>query len=263
MAVVRVLIGVLGDIEPDGWLPDTLDGVVRYQDRLGRRFDLLLQVGDVSRGPKPFSFNHDELAEARERVAGRLPLPIGFIRGNHETLSGLRQLAGDTSVAPAAVEPAGVLGWIPDGTVLDFDGVRIGFAGGALGPEDRGFHPESLDLLRAQRPVHVLITHDGPLGLSLAMPDGTLVGEPAIAAFIEEEDGPALSVFGHRHHAMGPRLHRGPAVGGTAVSGPMLTMLLPAHRPPEEGSLGVLDCDARTFWVAGREDNVVSAVKRA
>ena len=260
-----MLIGILGDIEPDGWLPDTLDAVARYQDGLGCRFDVLLQVGDVSRGPKPFSFNHAELAEARERVAGRLPLPIGFIRGNHETLSGLRQLAGDALTAPVPVEPAGVLAWIPDGTVLDYAGVRIGFAGGALGPEDRGFHPESLDLLRAQRPVHVLITHDGPMGMSLTsrMPDGTVIGEPAIAAFIEEEDGPALSVFGHRHHAMGPRLHRGPAVRGTAVSGPMLTMLLPAHRSPEEGSLGVLDCDARTFWVAGREHEVVSAVTRA
>jgi hypothetical protein len=153
---------------------------------------------------------------------------------------------------PPPVEPRGVLAWVPDGTVLDLGGARVGSAGGATGDQERG--PD---------PVHVFITHHGPTGMSLTdrMAGGTPLGEPSIARFLKGVDGPALNVFGHRHHTVGPRPHRRPEGGGEAASRPMLMMLPLAQHPPGDGSLGVLDCAAGTFWVAGREDNVVSAVE--
>jgi len=241
-----MLVGILGDLGRDSYLPDVLDGVASYQLAHGRAFDLLLQVGDVSNGAHSLEFDATEMAEARRRHEGTLPLPIHFVRGNHDALSKLQALAAGT--APIPVESPGVLAWVMDGTVLDLGGVRVGFTGGADVHADRCLDPASLDRLRAQRPIDVLVSHDGPVGLSKPRPDGTPVGDPYIGAFVQEPAGPALVVFGHYHVSAGPR-----PLGRTTI-----VILAPAIRPPADGSLGVLDCRARKFWVAGREEGAVS-----
>lgn len=237
-----MLVGVLGDLESHCYLPDVLDCVAGYQKTLGREFELLVQVGDVSRGRA--LFDEAELTEAKRRHGGDVALPIHFVRGNHESHAALRALANGRN--PAPVGPCGVLAWVEDGTVMDLDGVRVGFAGGALPDADRGVDPACFDLLRCRRPVHVLVSHDLPRGVSRPRPDGTPVGDPHIAAFLQEADGPSLVIFGHYHGSTGPKPWNRTAI----------CMLPPAAHPPEDGSLGVLDCAARTFWVAGRESNV-------
>ena len=189
-------------------------------------------------------FDEAELAEAKRRHADDVNLPIHFVRGNHESHAALRALAGGRN--PAPVGPHGVLAWVEDGTVMDLNGVRVGFAGGALPDADRGVDAGCFVVLRGRRPVHVLVSHDLPRGVSRPRPDGTPVGDPQIAAFVEEADGPSLVIFGHYHGSTGPKPWKDAAI----------CMLAPALHPGEDGSLGVLDCVARTFWVAGREGNV-------
>lgn len=244
-----MLIGILGDLEANCYLPDVLDGVAAYQRTLGRSFDCLLQVGDISRGRA--LFDEAELAEAKRRHAADLPLPIHFIRGNHESHAQLQALTGGSG--PAPIGPHGVLAWVEDGTVMDMAGLRVGFAGGAFPvPADSGVDPACYDVLRTRRPVDILISHDMPRGVSRPRPDGTPVGDPHIARFMQEADGPGLIVFGHYHGSTGPKPWDRTA----------FCMLCPAVDPPRDASLGVLDAAARTFWVAGREENILHIAPR-
>jgi Icc-related predicted phosphoesterase len=152
------MIILIGDLHGEfGYLPNILKDVPNDAT--------LIQVGDFG--------VYRELKDQWERMIDQLDRfekPIYFIDGNHEELP----LFYD----PDVIEPQKVwknLIWIPRGTVMEIDGYRIGFMGGAASP-DRVLRTEGLSwwpqeaisygeferMLQQEGPIDLLITHTPP-----------------------------------------------------------------------------------------------------
>lgn len=99
-----------------------------------------------------------------------LPRPIYFIEGNHDHLPTVAGITEPTEVWPGLV-------YVPRGTVLELDGKRIGFLGGATSvdrkwrPRNGGWHAwfdaedvtvADADKLFANGPVDLMVTHCPP-----------------------------------------------------------------------------------------------------
>jgi len=142
-----MMVGFIGDIH--GRVLHTIAAVVTWQKKMGRQFDLLIQVGDLgafpdigrldpatnrylASDPAEADFNRliqfagaqaEAITELRSQLAG----PIYFIRGNHEDFDWLAQLPRNQEAGTAEVDPFDLFRYVPDGAVRDFVGLRVAF----------------------------------------------------------------------------------------------------------------------------------------
>ena len=258
-----MLIGFVGDVH--GQVFHALAALATLQGRLGRRLDLLIQVGDIGAYPDaarmdeaskryleadPSQGDFGRLLRAEGELAARLrslrerfSSPLHFIRGNHEDYSWLRGLPVDAS-GTAAVDPFDLLRYVPDGTALRFADTRVAFLGGEESGgsvEDGEIDPDAYGRLMDLGPgeVDLLVTHDAPYGLSTGY-HGQTQGSKAITALMDHLR-PRFHVAGH-YHLNGPRSY-----GRTTflclsqiVDSPIWH---PEARGLQEGCLAVLDTE--------------------
>jgi hypothetical protein len=255
-----VLIAFVGDVH--GRIFHALAALVTLQERLGRRFDLMVQVGDLgfpdpARGDEASQrylavdsaeadlgrfLNADgALAGTLARVRERLGSPVRFVRGNHEDFDWLRSLPVDPTTGVAPADHLDLLRYAPDGTVLNVEGFRIAFLGGV---EELQGEPHidgsAYDALMSLPPgcIDLLVTHEGPYG-SGSMHSGETAGSPMMSRLLERLQ-PRYHVFGHMHQLSGPT-----AFGPTTYLG--LDGLVasaiwhPEARGLKRGCLGLLD----------------------
>lgn len=118
----------------------------------------IIQVGDIGFWPE-WAYRYV-----------RLPRPIYFIEGNHDHIPSFADIKEPTAVWPDLI-------YVPRGTVLELEGKRIGFLGGATSVDRRwrqhntGFNGwydgedvtlADVDRLIANGPVDLLVTHCPP-----------------------------------------------------------------------------------------------------
>ncbi len=219
-----MIVGLLGDIH--GRIDLALTGVLAWQTHMDRRFDLLLQVGDMGAFPSEARMDAATVsylaldpteadfvrmmsasgskAEAFRRVRTLLSSPIHFIRGNHEDHAWLSTLSVDRSTGTASVDPFGILQYVPDGTVLELKGVTVAFLGGAQADDQdsariNGAAVARLDK-RTARSVDLLVTHDCPSGIEKGHM-GHVQGSTVIAD-LQSRVHPKFHVGGHYHISM-------------------------------------------------------------
>ena len=232
-----MLVGFVGDVH--GRILDALAAVITWQARSGRCFDLIVQVGDMGAYPdladldpvNPATHPHLALdpseadfsrllratgkrAADLRRVRSQLNSPIYFIRGNHEDFGWLRQLPVDGGSGTARVDPFALLRYVPDGSVLRFGDLWIGFLGGAepepgdqsdevaAGAIDPGAYRSLLQ--HAPGSLDVLVTHDAPYGISVGY-HGQIQGSRLISDLVEHLQ-PRFHVAGHLA-LNGPRMY--------------------------------------------------------
>ncbi len=260
-----MLIGLVGDVHGQAF--HALVALAILQERLGRRFGLLVQVGDMGAYPEPSRMDEasrryleadpsqgdfarllhaeGELAEQLLRLRGLFSGPLHFIRGNHEDYPWLRSLPIDAASGTAVVDPFDLLRYVPDGTILRLGEFTVAFLGGEESGgsvEDGEIDPVAYERVIELGPgrVDLLVTHDTPYGLSTGY-RGQVQGSRLITE-LAECLRPTFHLAGHYHHLNGPR-----SCGYTAFLG--LAQLVPsAIRQPEarglqEGCLAVLDTE--------------------
>ena len=256
-----MLIGLLGDLH--GRVFRALAVLDRWQREQGRRFDLIIQVGDVGVFPDlarldtatqrfaaedaaELGFHRlltadGELAGRLRRLRQQLAGPICFIHGNHDDVVWLRQ-------APhGVVDPFDLFRYVPDGTVTEIEDATIAFLGGVETEATRAeaLNQEAYTRLMAwdRIPIDLLVTHDAPYGVAVGY-RGNTQGSPAITALIDRVQ-PRFHVAGHYHHVHGPHQY------GATVSYGLDILVAPVRRDPERrvqpGSLAFLDTARGTF----------------
>jgi Icc-related predicted phosphoesterase len=255
-----VLIAFVGDVH--GRMFHALAALVMLQERLQRRFEFIVQVGDLgfpdpARGDEAsqrylavdpaegdlgrFLQAAGALAGMLRRVRERLGEPVHFVRGNHEDFDWLRNLAVDPATGTASADRLDLLHYVPDGAVLDIDGFRIAFLGGVEElPGEPAIDREAYEALMSGPPgsIDLLVTHEGPYG-SGTLHSGETAGSPMMSRLLECLQ-PRFHVFGHMHQLSGPT-----AFGPTTYLG--LDGLVasaiwhPEARGLKPGSLGLLD----------------------
>ncbi len=180
-----MLLCAAGDCH--GQLTLLYEGVEELEREIGRRVDLVLQVGDL--GVWPDAKRIDK-ATGRHNGPGefpvwlkrgvRVPRPTVFVAGNHEDFEFLTR-RGTGEVLPGLT----FLAW---GDVITFEAngcsLRIGGVGGCYGPSDfekerltgrrrRHYAKSELDKLadNADAGIDVLLLHDAPAGRLVSMRD--------------------------------------------------------------------------------------------
>ncbi|MEX2246082.1 MAG: metallophosphoesterase [Dehalococcoidia bacterium] len=264
-----MLIGFIGDVH--GRVFVAVAAVATWQRKAGRRFDVLVQVGDMGAFPDPeradpataayLSIDPSEadfarlmraegaLAAHAQRVRAEFSTAIHFLRGNHEDFGWLSRLPVETGSRTAAVDRFDLLRYVPDGAVLTMGGLRFAFLGGVEEQgDDAGIHRgayERLTALEAEA-VDVLVTHEGPYGNSIGF-NGDVHGSRLIGALVERMQ-PRFHIAGHAHQLVGPVRH-----GATTYLG--LDGLVasrrwhPEARGLQPGCLAVLDTEAEKLSV--------------
>ncbi len=263
-------IGFIGDIH--GRVFHVLGAALAWQQALGVRLDLIVQVGDFGAFPNPSNFDaptaryvredpseqdfsrlllaSGDLSERLKAVKRQLLRPIHFIRGDHEDFAWLdERLAGSEA---ADVDPFGLFRHVADGAVLNLDGTRLAFLGGSdtdkVGPAIDNETYETL-LHLEPRSVDVLVTHDAPWAVSTGY-QGQIQGSRRISALVEALE-PRHHIAGHYHHLIGPK-----KFGRTTYLG-LACLLHPPSRDPSRqvppGAFVLLDTEeARARFVADR-----------
>lgn len=151
------MIALLGDIHTEAGL---LRSATAKAFAAGA--SALIQVGDFG----VYAFAWDSLTA----VAKESPVPIYFIDGNHEHYPIIRSWP-----TTEAKQVAPKLTYVPRGLVLEIDGLRVGFLGGAGSidyafrkagrnwfPEDEQIKDHEGAALCASGPVDLLVTHTPP-----------------------------------------------------------------------------------------------------
>ncbi len=256
-------ICLVGDVH--GRVYHMLAAVLELQERLGSQFELVIQVGDLGAFPDPellddatkrwaekdpseLHFSHllsadGALAEHLMAARQQLSRPTQFIRGNHEDQDWLAGLRGKRNVASVPVDSFDLIHHVPDGTVLEFDGFRIGYLGGCeYGAEPHTkIEPDAVERIEEAGPLDLLVTHDGPYGIGKGY-YGDTQGSKVLTELIERTQ-PRHLVGGHYHQMNGP--HR---YGDTTYH--CVAALFPGRQqalPLLDGCLAVLDTEADTF----------------
>lgn len=256
-------ICLVGDVH--GRVYHMIAAVLELQERLGTPLDLVIQVGDLGafpdlelldestkrwaeKDPSELHFSHllnaeGPLAEHLMAVRQQLKRPIHFVRGNHEDQDWLTGLRPKSDAVSAAVDPFDLIHYVPDGTVLDFDGFRVGYLGGVeYGAEPHTkIEPEAVDLIAEAGLLDLLVTHDGPYGVGIGY-DGHTQGSKVLTDLIENRQ-PRHHVGGHYHQMNGPQRY-----GDTTYH--CIASLFPGRQQAEpllNGCLAVLDTEVNTF----------------
>jgi Icc-related predicted phosphoesterase len=256
-----MLVGFVGDLH--GRVFHAIAAVAIWQQVIGRRFDLLVQVGDLGTITRldcldPASDPHltedpaeadlarllaadGDVARRLARIGQQIITPIRFIRGNHEDFAWLAGLPIDPQTCSAPADPFGIFRYVADGTVLEVGGLRVGFLGGV--EEEAGdaqIRQSAYRSLLELGPgvIDLLVTHEGPYGSSVGY-HGDVHGSPLVSRLLDALQ-PAFHVAGHAHQLSGPRTF-GPTtylgLDGIAAS----PRWHPDARGLQPGSLGTLD----------------------
>lgn len=215
-------VAFFGDVH--GCVLHALGAAVLLRKRRGIRLDALIQVGDLGAFPAPERwdeasrrFGADQpaqsdffrllepsprLADAVSRALDQVPA-FHFVSGNHEDHEWLATLHHNSLSAVTAVDPLGAYRHVACGNVVEIAGLRTAFLG-LIESEAMDFDPDAYARLLDAEPgsVDLLITHDGPYGMSEWR--GTVQGSPKLTRLIEHLR-PPLHVSGHYHHPNGPR----------------------------------------------------------
>ena len=263
-------VAFFGDVH--GCVLHAFGAALALQRRRGITLDALIQVGDLGAYPGPERWDEagrrfgangpaqwdffrlldptPELADALRAALGQLP-PLTFVSGNHEDHEWLAALhaAGDPAVTP--VDPLGACHHVACGSIIELAGQRTAFLGRIEAPGKMDLDPAAYDRLMSAAPgdVDILITHDGPYGMSTDR-RGDPQGSPKLTALIDHLR-PRLHVSGHYHHQNGPRRH-GPTFSYALAQlvPPKSTRWEPSVNPRQQvapGSIGLLDTDTYTF----------------
>lgn len=213
-----MLIGFIGDVHGSVFL--AIAALATWQRQLGHRFDLLIQSGDLGAyrdldrldpasqrylAVDPSQADFPRLLDATGRRVDLLwalrtsfDTPMYFVRGNHDDRAWLSRLPLDPASGTAAVDPFDFFRFVPDGSVLAFGDVRIGFLGGSEedDPGEGGIDRVALQaLLESELAIDVLATHDAPYGISVGY-YGQVQGSRLITE-LEERLQPSVHVSGH------------------------------------------------------------------
>lgn len=263
-----MLIGVIGDIH--GRVFHAIVAVVTWQLTTGKQFDLLLHVGDLGTFPDPERVDaatrrylaadpaetdfrrllesQGQRAEILHNLRMQLATPIYFVRGNHEDFDWLHQLSIDKERQTASVDPFDFFRFVPDGTVLAFDGVTIACLGGVQERADAAAidHVAHQTLMTLPpNTVDILLTHQGPYGSSTGF-RGDIHGSQLISDLIDHLQ-PTFHVAGHAHVVSGPRMY-----GQTTYLGLDCLVASPIWHPDatglQVGCLGVIDTERNALW---------------
>lgn len=220
-----MFIGFIGDVH--GRVFQAIVALATWQERLGKSFDVLIQVGDLGAFPDPTDLDPatnrylaadpseadfsrllqatDEHAHALRLLREQFVSPIYFIRGNHEDFDWLRQLPVDGEDGTAGVDPFGLFRYVPDATVLRFGELRVGFLGGVEERSDAAsidYHRYELLMDLGPNVLDVLVTHEGPYGSSRGY-RGDIHGSKIISDLIHRTQ-PRFHIAGHAHCISGP-----------------------------------------------------------
>ncbi len=255
-----MIIGFIGDVHGQVFHATAL--AATWQVVTGKRFDILIQVGDMGAYPNtpndaaterylaldPSQADFSRLLKADGKLAAHLRQvreclagPIYFVRGNHEDFDFLNHLQVDGTAKSAAVDPFDLYRYVPDGTVLEFDGTKVAFLGGVEERSDaRAIDKEAYQSLMDLGPgrIDILVTHEGPYGTSTGY-HGDVHGSHMMTRLIESIK-PTYHVAGHAHQVSGPT-----TFGPTTYLG-LDGLVASARWEPErngfkEGCLAVLD----------------------
>lgn len=255
-------IAFVGDVH--GRAFHALAAVATLQAGLSARFDLIVQVGDFGfpdperadeAGKRYLAADPAEAdlsrllaatgprAEALARVRESLGQPVLFVRGNHEDVRWLNGLAVDRATQAAPADPFDLFRYVPDGTVLDLEGIRVAFLGGVEelpgdAAIDRTAYASLLQLPRGA--VDLLVTHEGPYGSSRGY-HGDALGSRLMTELVAKLQ-PAFHVFGHAHQCIGPeRLGKTIYLGVDALVASAIWQ--PDAQGLKPGCLAVLDTE--------------------
>ncbi len=222
-----MVIGFVGDVH--GRVFHAIAALATWQQTRGEPFDLLIQVGDMGAYPDPDGMDanakrhlaaapaeadfsrllraNGPRAEAIRGIRHHVGSPLHFLRGNHEDQAWLRQLPVDPSSRTARVDQFDVLRYVPDGSVLTFGDLRVGFLGGASDDAgDGAIDPHAHNSLMKLDPgtIDVLVTHDAPYGVSVGY-HGQTQGSRLITTLVERLE-PSSHIAGHLT-LIGPQSH--------------------------------------------------------
>jgi hypothetical protein len=211
-------LAFFGDVH--GRVPHALGAAVVLQKRRGIRLDALVQVGDLGAFPSP-----ERLDDATRRFIASNPAEGDFFRlldPSPQWAQGVRAALGQV---PAFL--------------------------GLIESDKLDYNQEAYDGFLAAEPgsVDILVTHDGPHGLSEYR--GVPQGSAKLSRLIEHLQ-PRLHVGGHHHHQNGPRRY------GSTVSYTLADLVgaKSDHRTSEPvnplqqvkaGSIGILDTETYAF----------------
>ena len=255
-----MLIAFVGDVH--GRIFHAFAALATLQGRVGARFDLLLQVGDLGfpdLDRADASTKQYLAADAAEADLGRflhpdatcssllqsvrrsLAGPMCFVRGNHEDFAWLAGLPVDPVTRTARADELDLLHYVPDATVLERDGFRMAFLGGVeeqSGPPGIDFDAYRSLMALPVGSIDLLVTHEGPYGSSTGY-HGDVHGSRLISDLLEAMR-PPFHVFGHAHSLEGPR-----SLGSTTYLGLDGLVASPIWAPDElglrPGCLAILD----------------------
>jgi hypothetical protein len=213
-----MLIGFLGDLHGRVFL--ALAVLATWQRRAGRRFDLIVQVGDLGAFPRPVASDANPhlvadpaendfsrllaadgaLADRLRQVRAELGRAVHFLRGNHEDFDYLRSLAADPATGTAAADPFDLYRYVPDGAILRCGDLRVAALGGVEEQTgDAGIDLRAYDALLAMGAgaFDVLAAHEGHYGSSTGYL-GDTHGSPMVSRLVAATR-PRYLVFGHAH----------------------------------------------------------------
>jgi len=256
-----MLIGFVGDVH--GRVFHMLAALATWQEQSGKHFDAIFQVGDMGAYPRAETMDHatrvyvaldsaegdfarflqedEQVADQLQGLRKEFRAPIHFIHGNHDDVRWLKSLLGTQLWID--IDRLHFLRYVEDGSVIDFNEVRVGFLGGGERPGRNGDLDDAaydrLMTLTNER-VDVLLTHDAPYGIATGR-DGRVQGSPRISTLLSALR-PRLHVFGHYHHLHGPRKT------GRTVSLGLSSLVASARWDPDAtglqpGCIAVLDTD--------------------
>lgn len=264
-------VAFIGDVH--GCVLHALGSVLMLQQRRGIRLDAVVQVGDLGAYPSADRFDgpsrrfiadspaqgdffrlldpSPELAATVRAALEQLP-PVLFVAGNHEDHEWLAALHEAAAGAPiVAIDPLGAFSHVACGTIVEVAGLRTAFLGLIEG-HGMDFDPDAYAALSAAAPgsVDVLVTHEGPYGLSLDR-QGEVQGSRKLTRLIEHLQ-PPLHISGHIHRENGPRRYGATTSYALAqLVGPKVTRYQPEGvnltQRVADGSVGLLDTETLEF----------------
>jgi predicted phosphodiesterase len=235
-----MLICAAGDIH--GRIDRLYAAVAEFERSLGQPFALVLHVGDFGIWPDPARVDkatrkHDGAGDfpAWHADCRPVPCPTIFIKGNHEDFGFLDALGG--------AEPLPGLRYLPNGAVIEQDGLRIAGVGGCYSERDsdnspsrnRQGSPTHYTLGETQRllapgsgHIDILLSHDAPGGIEVG--EYVAKGE-SLRALIERKQ-PSIAFFGHHHVRVRAEIAGVPLVGLAFVDRPGWLVAWDSERGP-------------------------------
>ena len=248
-----MVIGFIGDVH--GRACHALSVLLMWQAMRKRKFDLVVQVGDLGVLPDPksgeipydrfsqwdasvYDLCHLILAEGENaklvrEIRSHLTSPILVVAGNHDEFAEVRSDA-EESTEPIALDPFYLFACVPDGFTIEKDGVWVGFC--------EAGDPKVLQR-KCANGVDVLVSHEGGFGEG-AEADALSTGPQDMLAYLKESK-PRYHVFGHFHHPVGPR--RVFETECVQVSSMVSNPRDPTLQVVNDGSIGALDTETGDF----------------